>query len=101
MEIVITEKSEKVSAEFRKEIEESLKTTIIENFQKEMVEEGFYKYEVQLQSIKFVTYMSHEELEKSKAETLCDSPTDSKFTLSRSFILWQKICAYDRIKLFW
>ena len=61
MEIVIIEKSfEKVSAEFRKEIEESLKTTIIENFQKEMVEEGFYKYEVQLQSIKFVTYMSHE-----------------------------------------
>lgn len=55
----------KVSAEFRKEIEESLKMTIIENFQKGAVEEGFYKYEVQLQSINFVTYMSHEELEKS------------------------------------
>lgn len=56
---------EKVSVEFRKEIEEVLKTTIIENFRKEMVEEDFYKYEVQLQSIKFVTYMSNEELEKS------------------------------------
>ena len=32
-----------------KEIEEVLKMTIIENFQKEMVEEDFYKYEVQLQ----------------------------------------------------
>ncbi len=55
----------KVSAEFRKEIEGTLKFTIIENFQKEMVEEDFYKYEVQLQMIKFVTYMSNEELEKS------------------------------------
>ena len=55
----------KVSAEFRKEIEEILKTTIIENFQKEVAEEDFYKYEVQLQSIKFVTYMSNEELEKT------------------------------------
>lgn len=56
---------ERVSAEFRKEMEEILKTTIIDNFQKEVVEEDFYKYEVQLQSIKFVTYMSNEELEKS------------------------------------
>ena len=55
----------KISAEFRKEIEEILKMTILENFQKEMVEEDFYRYEVQLQSIKFVTYMSNEELEKS------------------------------------
>lgn len=56
---------EKVSTGFRKEIEESLKATIIENFQKEMVEGDFYKYEVQLQSIKFVTCMSNEELVKS------------------------------------
>ena len=64
--IEIMEKSfERVSAELRKEIEEILKTTIIKNFQKEVVEENFYKYEVQLQSIKFVTYMSDEELEKS------------------------------------
>ncbi len=56
---------EKVSAGFRKEIEESLKATIIENFQREVIEGDFYKYEVQLQSIKFVTYMSDEELEKS------------------------------------
>ena len=55
----------KVSVKFRKEIEEILKTTIIDNFQKEAVEEDWYKYEVQLQSIKFVTYMSNEELEKS------------------------------------
>lgn len=61
---------EKVSVEFRKEIEEVLKMTIIENFQKEMVEEDFYKYEVQLQSIKFVTYMSNEELEKSVELTI-------------------------------
>ena len=61
---------EKVSVEFRKEIEEVLKMTIIENFQKEMVEEDFYKYEVKLQSIKFVTYMSNEELEKSVELTI-------------------------------
>ena len=73
---------EKVSAKYRKEIEESLKTTIIENFQKEVVEEGFYKYEVQLQSIKFVTYMSHEELEKSIELNTKNSSTPN----SRSFI---------------
>jgi len=56
---------EKISAGFREEIEEIIKTTIIENFQKEKTEEDFYKYEVQLQSIKFVTYMLNEELEKS------------------------------------
>ncbi len=56
---------EKVSEEFRKKIEELLMTTIIESFQKEMVEEDFYRYEVQLQSIRFVTYMSNEELGKS------------------------------------
>jgi len=54
-----------ISVKLRKEIEENLKTTLIEQFQKEMVEANFYKYEVQLQSIKFVAYMSNEELEKS------------------------------------
>ena len=56
---------EKITNGYRKEIEELLKTSVIESFQKETVEEGFYKYEVQLNSIKFVTYMSNEELEKS------------------------------------
>lgn len=56
---------EKISAGFREEIEEIIKMTIIENFQKEKTEEDFYKYEVQLQSIKFVTYMLNEELVKS------------------------------------
>lgn len=56
---------EKVSAECRKELEESLMTKIIEDFQKEMVEEDFYKYEVQLQSIRFITCMTNDELEKS------------------------------------
>ena len=56
---------EKINAGFREEIEEIIKTTIIENFQKEKTEEDFYKYEVQLQSIKFVTYMLNEELVKS------------------------------------
>ena len=56
---------EKVRVEFRKEIEGILKMTIFENFQKEVIEEDFYKYEVQLQSFKFVTYMSNEELGKS------------------------------------
>lgn len=56
---------EKISDEFRREIEGDIKKGIIEQFQKEMMEKDFYKYEVQIQSIKFVTCMSHDELEKS------------------------------------
>ena len=62
---IMEKRFEKVSAKFRKELEKDIKMTIIKNFQKEMVEEDFYKYEVQLQSFKFVTYMTNKELEKS------------------------------------
>ena len=55
----------KISNAIRKEIEEKFYASIIREFRREEVEENFYKYEVVLQDIKFVTYMSDKELRLS------------------------------------
>lgn len=55
----------KISNEIRKQIEMEFYTSIIRDFRRDEVEENFYKYEVILQDIKFITYMSDEELRLS------------------------------------
>ena len=56
---------EKISDELREEMVELIKKTIIDTFQKEKIKEHFYRYEVQFQTIKFMTCMTDEELDKS------------------------------------
>lgn len=63
-------KYEKLNDEFRSELEKDLQMAIVEQCRKEELEERFYKYEVQLQNIRFVTYMSDEELELSVKMTI-------------------------------
>lgn len=58
-------KFEKLNSKLRSEIENSLQMAIVEQCRKEAMEEHFYKYEVQLQNLRFITYMSDEELERS------------------------------------
>jgi len=54
----------------RKDFEEILIEAVKEQFQREYLESDFYKYEVELQNIKFVTIMSDQELELSAKLTL-------------------------------
>lgn len=107
---------EKTSNELRKEMSEDIKNVIIEQFQKEMIEKDFYKYEVQLQSIKFVTYMSYDELEKSielaidlleemknvnnngmnkqmLKEKIDNIEAEHQEELIRQFAVWDEICS--------
>lgn len=59
-----------ISIEFRKEIQKDLELLIVKNFQKEVGEGEFREYEVPLQSIRFVTRMTDDELRKSIALTI-------------------------------
>lgn len=54
-----------ISDEERRELEEAWCECVVEEFRKEMVEKDCYKYEVVLQDIKFITYMTNEELKLS------------------------------------
>ena len=67
---IMNKKYEKLNDEFRNELENDLQIAIVEQCQKEEMEEHFYKYEVQLQNIRFITYMSDEELELSIKMTI-------------------------------
>lgn len=62
---IMNKQFEKSDDELRSRIENSLQTAIVEQCRKEVMEEYFYKYEVQLQNIRFITYMSDAELERS------------------------------------
>ena len=62
---VMNKNFEKLNDKLRSEIENGLQMAIVEQFRKEAMEENFYKYEVQLQNLRFITYMSDEELERS------------------------------------
>ncbi len=55
-------KYEPISKEERELLEEALITAVKEQFQKEMVEDEYYRYDVILQNITFRTNMSHKEL---------------------------------------
>lgn len=63
-------KFEPISKEERDVIEEALVTAVKEQFQKEIVENEYYRYDVTLQNIKFRTYMTHKELERAASYTV-------------------------------
>lgn len=63
-------KYEAISKEEREEVEELLVCAIMEQFEKEKVEEEYYQYDVVFQDIHFRTYMTHEELQKAAAYTV-------------------------------
>lgn len=63
-------KYEAISKEEREEVEELLVCAIMEQFEKEKVEEEYYQYDVVFQDIHFRTYMTHEELQKAAAYTI-------------------------------
>lgn len=53
-----------INEQVRKELEEGMRAAIIRDCRKEMIED-IYKYEVQIQDIRFITYMSDNEIEES------------------------------------
>lgn len=63
-------KYEKISETKRNEIQNELFNTVVDCFRKEKLEDGFYKYEVPLQEIRFVTAMTDEELRDSARLTI-------------------------------
>ena len=63
-------KYEKISETKRNEIQNELFNTVVDCFRKEKLEDGFYKYEVPLQEIRFVTAMTDEELKDSAQLTI-------------------------------
>ena len=63
-------KFEPISTEERKIIEEEIVTAVIEQFQKEEIEEEYYRYDVFLQNIRFRTQMSHKQLALAAAYTV-------------------------------
>lgn len=67
---ITNRKYEKLNDEFRNKLEKDLQMAVVEQFRKEEMEEHFYKYEVQLQNVRFITYMSDEELESSIKMTI-------------------------------
>lgn len=60
----------KISDEARKQMEKDFYETIIKEFRKDKIEDNFYRYEVELQELKFVTYMTDEELRLSTKLTI-------------------------------
>lgn len=58
-------KYEMLSQEDREEIEQEYYDVVVREFRGDRIEEGFYKYNVQLQDISFVTAMTDEEINQS------------------------------------
>lgn len=63
-------KFEPISTEERKIIEEGIVAAIIEQFQKDEIEDEYYRYDVFLQNIRFRTQMSHKQLARAAAYTV-------------------------------
>ena len=63
-------KFEPISTKERKIIEEGIVTAVIEQFQKEEIEEEYYWYDVFLQNIRIRTQMSHKQLARAAAYTV-------------------------------
>ena len=55
----------RISDAERRQLGEEWYECVVNDFRKEMVENGFYKYEVVLQNIRFITYMTDDELRLS------------------------------------
>ena len=54
-----------ISEEKRRCLEKEWYEGVVRDYRKEMVESDFYKYEVIIQNIKFITYMTDDELKMS------------------------------------
>ena len=63
-------KYEKISMEERMQVEKELYESVVEQFRRELIEGGFYKYEAILQDFKFNTIMTDEELQESAKLTV-------------------------------
>lgn len=63
-------KFEPISKEEREILEEALVTAVKEQFQKVQKENEYFQYDVELQSIKFRTYMTHEQLKQAASYTV-------------------------------
>lgn len=55
----------KINEEERRALEQEWYECVVRDYRKEMVESDFYKYEVIIQNIKFITYMTEDELKLS------------------------------------
>ena len=58
-------KFEKISQEDREKLERRLYKTIVEEFRREKIKDGYYKYIVSLQGFKFITDITDNELKES------------------------------------
>jgi len=58
-------KFEKISQEDREKLERRLYKTIVEEFRREKIKDGYYKYIVSLQEFKFITDITDNELKES------------------------------------
>ena len=63
-------KFEPISKEEREILEEALVTAVKEQFQKVQKENEYFQYDVELQSIKFRTCMTHEQLKQAASYTV-------------------------------
>lgn len=63
-------KYNKITETERKKIQDELFYNVVDDFRKEAIEDGFYKYEVQIQDIRFATVMTDEELKDSARLTI-------------------------------
>lgn len=55
-------KYQEIGSEERSLLEEDFYTSIVDNYRRDKVKDNIYKYEVVLQQVKFVTYMTDEEV---------------------------------------
>ena len=63
-------KFEPINKEERKLIEEGIVAAVIEQFQKEKIEDEYYRYDVYLQNIRFRTQMSNKQLARAAVYTV-------------------------------
>ena len=118
----MNKKFEKLNNKLRSEIENGLQIAIVEQSRKEKIEEHFYKYEVQLQNFRFITYMSDEELEQSIKLTIdlleemkvinndgmdkeevrkkvTDIENNCEDEFMRQLYMWNVLCSQEIIKI--
>lgn len=61
---------EKIDENERKEIETDLFETVVGKFRRDMIEEGYYRYEIEIQFIHFKTDMTDQELKETVKLTI-------------------------------
>ena len=79
-------KFEKISQEDREKLERRLYKTIVEEFRREKIKDGYYKYIVSLQGFKFITDITDNELKES-IPTINTCPTMTR----KIPLIWKSI----------